>query len=86
MELSNFEIIKRYVAVGLGVSVVPEAAVEPRRDALHVLKLKSNMVLESGIVYRRDRKLSHTTSAFLQMAREYFHSSPMRAPAGPSRN
>ena len=91
MELSNFEIIKRYVAVGLGVAIVPEAAVEPRRDSLCVLNLKKSMTLDSGIVYRGDRTLSHTTSAFLEMAREFFRASSVKAPTtglsrGPSRS
>ncbi len=91
MELSNFEIIKRYVSVGLGVAVVPEAAVEPRRDSLCVLSLKKSLTLDSGIVYRRDRKLSHTTAAFLEMAREFFHSSSSKTRTtgrsrGPSQN
>ncbi len=87
LELSNFEIIKRYVAVGLGVSVVPEAAVEPRRDALCALHLDKDLTLESGIVYRRDRKLSHTASAFLEMAGEFFHcSSACGLPRAPNLN
>lgn len=87
LELSNFEIIKRYVEVGLGVSVIPETAVDAGRDRLCALRLKKDLTLESGIVYRRDRKLSHTASAFLDMAREFFHRSRRPAPAdGPARN
>ncbi len=87
LELSNFEIIKRYVSVGLGISVVPEATVDPRSDALCPLKLKKNLTLTSGIVYRRDRKMTHSTSAFLEMAKEFFQSPGLRiSSAGPSRN
>ena len=69
------------------MSVVPEAAVDPQRDSLSVVKLKKNLTLESGIVYRRDRKLSHTALAFLELARQFFHSSALRAAAdGPTRN
>ncbi len=76
MELSNFEIIKRYVAAGLGVSFVPEAALEPHRDGVRSVALRPELSVMVGAVFRKDRKLSHPARTFLSMAQEYFRVTP----------
>ena len=79
MEFSNFEIIKRYVAEGLGVSVVPRGAVDEARDGVRVVTLQRKVSVESGAIYRRDRRISHTARAFVDMARSYFLDDPRRS-------
>jgi DNA-binding transcriptional LysR family regulator len=88
MELSNFEIIKRYVAAGLGVSLAPEGAVFPQRDGVCAVPLRKPVSFTIGFILRRERKLSHTAKAFLEMARGTLERTPSQAPrrAGPSRN
>ena len=79
MEFSNFEIIKRYVAEGLGVSVVPRGAVDEARDGVRAVSLQRKLSIESGAIYRRDRRISHTARAFVDMARSYFLDDPRRS-------
>ncbi len=57
MELSNFEVIKRHVAVGLRVSLLPQAAVCPDRDGVLALPLTLTLSVLIGIACPKDRKL-----------------------------
>ncbi len=75
LELSSFEIIKHYVAAELGVSVVPERAVDQLLPGLRTVPLRRKLTVDMGIIYRSDRVLSHPATVFLRMAREYFKSS-----------
>jgi DNA-binding transcriptional LysR family regulator len=72
LELTNFEIIKHYVAEGHGISLVPEKAVEQPLPGLYVVPLRQKLKLEVGAVYRNGRTLSHSTAAFLKMAASHF--------------
>ncbi|MBN1441603.1 MAG: LysR family transcriptional regulator [Planctomycetes bacterium] len=72
LELSSFEIIKHYVAAGLGVSIIPEKAADPLIPGLCCIPLRRRMTVDVGVVYRRDRLLSHPATVFLNMAREHF--------------
>lgn len=72
LELSNFEIIKCYVAAGLGVSLVPEAAVSHATEGICVIPLQRPPTFDVGVVHRRDREFSQAAQAFLAMAREHF--------------
>jgi DNA-binding transcriptional LysR family regulator len=72
LELSNFEIIKEYVKAGLGISLVPEVAVKKARSELAVVSLKQPLSVGVGITYRKDRELSKSSRAFLDMARDHF--------------
>jgi DNA-binding transcriptional LysR family regulator len=87
-ELSNFEIIKRFVAAGLGVSLVPEIAVAQPVPGLQVVALKRRLTVEVGILHHRDRVLSRPAAAFLEMARRHFAVPPAAGgeapPARPS--
>ena len=71
MEFSNFEIIKRYVSAGFGISLVPEATVHEAKDGVRAVPLRQGISIEVGIVMRRERKLSHAAKAFLEIAREH---------------
>ncbi len=87
MELSNFEIIKRYVEIGLGVSLIPETAVDSSRDRLAVVPLSKRLVIRSAVVHRKDKRLSHAARAFLESAQQFFHArSAKTAGAGTTNN
>jgi LysR family hydrogen peroxide-inducible transcriptional activator len=73
IELSSFEIIKKLVAIGLGIAIIPEGAARNAGDAIHVLRFaKGPPHIELGAVYRRDRSLPHPARAFLKMAEDHF--------------
>ena len=72
MELSNFEIIKRYVEAGLGLSLVPSSAVDRGRDRLVAIPITSAPTIEVGIAYRRGQALTHAARAFLDLAKGHF--------------
>jgi DNA-binding transcriptional LysR family regulator len=83
MEFSNFEIIKRYVAAGFGVSLVPEATAQDGKDGVRAVAIRQDISIEIGIVVRRERKLSHAARAFLEIARGFFQGT---SSLGPSAN
>ena len=82
MELSNFEIIKRYVAAGLGVSLVPVEAAHTNADGICPVPLRQALALQVGIVLRQDRKLTRPSRAFLEMAQEHFGGGALRPGLG----
>jgi DNA-binding transcriptional LysR family regulator len=73
MELPSVGMIKRFVAAGLGVSLISESFV---RDEVRAGKAKmipvSDMDVwrELGLVYRRDRTLPRSASAFVNLIRQ----------------
>jgi DNA-binding transcriptional LysR family regulator len=72
MELPSVGMIKRFVAAGLGVSLISESFV---RDEVRAGKVKlieiANVDLwrELGLVYRRDRTLPRSAAAFVSLVR-----------------
>ena len=71
VEMPTIEAIKRFVAAGNGVALVPGIAVEPELNrgelvAVPVKELKLERKLR--IVYRKGGQLSHAARAFLQVA------------------
>jgi DNA-binding transcriptional LysR family regulator len=78
MELSNFEITKRYVAAGLGISLVPEAAVAPPKDGFCAVALRQPLTVEVGVALRQDGKLSQAARSFLDLARTFFQGGEQR--------
>ena len=79
MELPSVGMIKRFVAAGLGVSLISESFV---RDEVRSGKAKmipvSDMDVwrELGLVYRRDRTLPRSASAFVDMIRQGINHHP----------
>jgi DNA-binding transcriptional LysR family regulator len=74
MELPTLQAIKRYVALGNGVALVPEISVETEiargelvRIAVRELQLKRKLRL----IYRKDANLSHAARAFLKVAEAF---------------
>jgi DNA-binding transcriptional LysR family regulator len=71
VEMPTIEAIKRFVASGNGVALVPGIAVEPELNrgelvAVPVKELKLERKLR--LVYRKGGQLSHAARAFLQVA------------------
>src|SRR5258707_672865 len=71
VEMPTIEAIKRFVAAGNGVALVPHISVEPELDrgelvSIPVKELKLERKLR--IVYRKGGQLSHAARAFLKVA------------------
>lgn len=74
MDLGSVEVIKRYVAIGLGIGIVPRAAVavECAQGALHALALPWLPQRTIGIVRRRHSALSPGDRAFIALLQAHF--------------
>ena len=74
MELDNLEAVKRMVASGLGVSIVPAAAIADPHDksSLAARPLKPALTRTLALVQRRDKPgnaaLEHVRAALLTLA------------------
>ena len=69
-EFDNIETIKRAVEVGVGLSIVPEPAVQDaeRNGLLSVIKLaEKDWVRPVGVIYRSDRSLTLAAKKFVQL-------------------
>jgi DNA-binding transcriptional LysR family regulator len=75
MELSGVETIKRFVSIGLGISLLSRsyASAEVKAGLLTLVPLaEPHLKRELGLAYRTDRYLSRSTQAFIEMARKHF--------------
>ncbi len=73
MELPSVGMIKQFVAAGLGVSLISEsfARDEARTGAVKLIPISDMEVWrELGLVYRRDRTLPRSASAFVALIRQ----------------
>lgn len=73
MELTSVVMIKRFVAAGLGASLISArfAREEVRAGKVKLLALQDvELWRELGLVYRRDRSLPQSASAFVAAVRE----------------
>ena len=72
MELDSMEIIKHYVALGMGVSVGPRLAMEPEDyDGLGVISLANLLPVEqAGVVTLRGKTLSAPAMNFISVMRD----------------
>jgi DNA-binding transcriptional LysR family regulator len=72
MELPSVGMIKRFVAAGLGVSLISESFVrdEVRAGKVKLIEIASvDLWRELGLVYRRDRTLPRSAAAFVSLVR-----------------
>jgi DNA-binding transcriptional LysR family regulator len=73
MELPSVSMIKRFVAAGLGVSLISESFA---RDEVRAGKVKLiaidgvELSRELGLIYRKDRSLPRSTAAFISLSRK----------------
>jgi len=75
MELSGVETIKKFVGIGLGITLISRsyAADEVKAGTLKLIPLaEPPLERELGLAYRTDRYLSRSTRAFIEIARKHF--------------
>lgn len=73
MELASVGMIKRFVAAGLGVSIISEsfAKDEVRAGEAKLIAISdAPLTRELGLVYRRDRTLPRAAAAFVTLLRQ----------------
>lgn len=77
MELSSIEVVKKFVSINSGISVVPEVAVkweveEKKLAALKIHDFQISDPIKMGVIYRKDRYLSLAARSFLDMLKSNF--------------
>jgi DNA-binding transcriptional LysR family regulator len=74
MELDSMDMIKRHVGLGVGISVGPRLAMEPRdENELGLVSLASFLpVDQAGIVTLRGKSLSAPTRNFISVMKDTF--------------
>lgn len=77
MELSSIEVIKRFVRIDAGLSVVPEMAVHEEvaggaLETVELMDLQRGPRYEMGVVYKRGRYLTLAARSFLEELRAFF--------------
>ena len=72
VDLDSMDMIKRYVALGMGVSVGPRLAIDPEdHDVLGVVSLAHILPVEQGgIITLRGKRLSKPTERFIAVMRD----------------
>jgi DNA-binding transcriptional LysR family regulator len=73
MELPSVSMIKRFVAAGLGVSLISEsfARDEVRSGKVKLIAIDGvELSRELGLIYRKDRSLPRSTAAFISLSRK----------------
>jgi DNA-binding transcriptional LysR family regulator len=71
MELESSEMLKRYIAAGLGLGFLPRTNVaeEERSGSLHMLTIEGvRLARDLALVFRKDRQLSRAAQEFLEIA------------------
>jgi DNA-binding transcriptional LysR family regulator len=75
MELSGVETIKRFISIGMGISLLSQsyASAEVKTGLLKLVPLAEPLIeRELGLAYRNDRYLSRSSQAFIDMAKKHF--------------
>src|SRR2546429_2682983 len=70
MELASIETIKKFVSIGMGISIVPKSYVlnESEQGTLRLIRIKNlKMIRKLGLIYRKNRYLSRACKAFLEV-------------------
>lgn len=72
VDLDSMDMIKRYVALGMGVSVGPRLAIDPEdNDVLGVVSLAHILPVEQGgIITLKGKRLSKPTQRFISVMRD----------------
>jgi DNA-binding transcriptional LysR family regulator len=81
VELDNMDMIKRYVALGLGISVGPSLVIEPQDDKeLGIVSLATILPVEqAGIVTLRGKTIPSPTQNFISVMKHVHTSTRFRA-------
>lgn len=77
IELDSMDMIKRYVALGLGISVGPRLAIDPEdHDALGIVPIATLLPVEqAGVVTLRGKALSPPVRRFISVMKDSVSSS-----------
>ena len=70
MELASIETIKRFVSIGMGISIVPRLCIEKeiKEGSLRALTIRdARFQRKLGLIYNRDRYQSQAARAFLSL-------------------
>jgi DNA-binding transcriptional LysR family regulator len=70
MELASIETIKRFVSVGMGISIVPRLCIskEIQEGSLKALAIRdARFQRKLGLIYNKDRYQSQAARAFLEL-------------------
>lgn len=70
MELASIETIKRFVAIGMGISIVPRLCIEKevKEGNLQALTIRdARFKRQLGLIYNKDRYQSQAARAFLEL-------------------
>ena len=73
MELASIETIKKFVSIGMGISIVPKSYVsdEMERGTLRLVKVRNfKLIRKLGLIHRKNRYMSHASRAFLDVVEE----------------
>jgi DNA-binding transcriptional LysR family regulator len=79
MELASIETIKKFVSIGMGISIVPKSYVteEIERGTLRLVRVKNLKLVRSlGLIHRKNRYLSRAARAFLEIVAESLPGKP----------
>ncbi len=70
LDSGSFEVIKRYIADGMGVSFLPEAVIASRDRSLAAVAMEGLPEIEIGVIWRRGAYLGRTAREFLALLRK----------------
>ncbi len=71
MEVESSELMKRFIGAGLGIGFLPSINIAAEREAgsIEVVKLDElRMMRDLGLIYLKEKSLTHAAKAFLQIA------------------
>jgi DNA-binding transcriptional LysR family regulator len=71
MELDSSELLKRFVAAGMGIGFAPKSTVDADEQAgvLRILPIEGvRLVRELALVFRKDKSLSRAAQSFIEIA------------------
>jgi len=84
MELASIETIKRFVSIGMGISIVPRLCIdkEIKDGSLRALTIRdARFQRKLGLIYNRDRYQSQAARAFLRIISDQQAASKTKAKA-----
>jgi DNA-binding transcriptional LysR family regulator len=71
MEVESSELMKRFISAGLGIGFLPSINIEAERKAgcIEVIRVeKLRLLRDLGLIYLKEKTLTHAAKAFLQIA------------------
>lgn len=81
LESGSFEVIKRYVASGLGIAFLPRIALTPSDLMLTAIRVKGLPSIRIGAVWRRGAYQTRSEKLFLELVAK--HAAKLRTPKTP---